>query len=187
VNLVLLGPPGSGKGTQGALLATRLGIPKISTGDLLRSAMKDGTPLGLKAKAFYDKGLLVPDDVIMGLIEEVLSSKSAKNGVIMDGFPRTAAQAEAVDHLLAARGGKVDRVLNFEVNEDELVKRMLGRAEQEGRADDTPETIKKRLAVYRSQTAPLVHYYRQKDCVADIDAVGSVEEIAERIAAAVTP
>jgi adenylate kinase len=185
VNLILLGPPGSGKGTQGALLAKRLGIPKISTGDLLRAAMKDGTPLGRQARSYYDKGLLVPDEIIMGLIEEVLASDAARRGVIMDGFPRNTAQAEAVGALLAARDARVDHVLNFEVSEDELVKRMLGRAAQEGRSDDTPETIRKRLAVYLEQTAPLVDYYRRQGRVHDIDAAGSVDEIAERIKAAV--
>src|SRR5207249_1339116 len=142
---VLLGPPGSGKGTQGALLARRLNAPKVSTGDLLRSAVRDGTPLGKRAKSYMDQGLLVPDEIILGLIEEVLASEAARGGVVMDGFPRTIAQAVAVDRLLAARGAgsgaRIDKVLSFEVPGDELVRRMQGRAGQEGRSDDTPEAF----------------------------------------------
>jgi adenylate kinase len=185
MNLILLGAPGSGKGTQGVLLAKRLSIPKIATGDLIRAAMKDGTPLGQKAKAYYDQGLLVPDEIVLGLIEEVLQSPAARHGVIMDGFPRTRAQAEAVDRLLQARGRQVDRVALIEVPEDELVKRMTGRAAQEGRSDDTPEAFRRRLAVYREQTEPLVAYYRERGLVRSIAGVGSVEQIAERVQEAV--
>jgi adenylate kinase len=185
VNLILLGAPGSGKGTQGVLLAKRLGMHKIATGDLIRTAMKDGTPLGRKAKDFYDQGLLVPDEVVLGLIEEVLQSPAAKDGVIMDGFPRTQVQAEAVDRLLHARGRQVDRVLLIDVPEDELVKRMAGRAAQEARSDDTPEAFRRRLAVYREQTAPLVAYYRERGLLTLIPGVGTIEEIADRVRGAV--
>lgn len=181
MNLILLGAPGSGKGTQGVLLAQRLGIPKVATGDLIRTAMKDGTPLGRRAREFYDQGLLVPDEVILGLIEEVLQAPNARNGVIMDGFPRTQAQAEAVDRLLHPRGRQVDRVLLIDVPEDELVRRMAGRASQEGRSDDTPEAFRKRLAVYREQTAPLVAYYRERGLVTVIPGLGTIDEISERI------
>jgi len=185
VNLILLGPPGCGKGTQGSLLADRLGIPRVATGDLLRAAVRGGTPLGLKAKQFMDQGLLVPDDVIIGLIEEVLSSPETAQGVIMDGFPRTVAQAEAVDALLEQKGKSVDRVLGFEVPDEELVYRLLGRASQEGRSDDAPEAIKKRLQVFRDETAPLIEYYRKKGILVGIDAAGSIETIAERVGGAV--
>lgn len=185
MNLILLGPPGCGKGTQGSLLADRLGIPRVATGDLLRAAVRGGTPLGLKAKQFMDQGLLVPDDVIIGLIEEVLSSPEAAQGVIMDGFPRTVAQAEAVDALLEQKGKSVDCVLGFEVPDEELVSRLLGRASQEGRSDDAPEAIKKRLQVFRDETAPLIEYYRKKEILVGIDAVGSIETIAERVGGAV--
>lgn len=185
MNLILLGPPGCGKGTQGSLLSDKLGIPKVATGDLLRAAVKGGTPLGLKAKQFMDQGLLVPDEVIIGLIEEVLSSPEAAQGVIMDGFPRTVAQAEAVDALLEQNGKSVDCVLGFEVPDVELVSRLLGRASQEGRSDDAPEAIKKRLQVFRDETAPLIEYYKEKEILVEIDAIGSIETIAVRIGGAV--
>jgi len=185
VDLIILGAPGSGKGTQGALLSTRLAIPKISTGDLLRAAVKDGTPLGTKAKGYMDQGLLVPDEVILGLIAEVLQSEEARRGVLMDGFPRTLAQAEAVDALLAAQGRAVDRVLLIDVAEEALIERMVKRAAIEGRADDTPETIRRRQEVYREQTAPLIAFYEERDLVTRVDGLGSVEEIAERMQEAV--
>lgn len=185
MDLIILGAPGSGKGTQGALLSTRLGIPKISTGDLLRAAVKDGTPLGTKAKGYMEQGLLVPDEIILGLIEEVLRSKRAGRGVIMDGFPRTEAQAEAVDQLLGAQKRRVDKVLLIDVPEEELVQRMVRRAEIEGRSDDTPDTIRKRQAVYREQTAPLIAFYDRRRLVARVPGKGTVEEIAERVHEAV--
>src|SRR5438132_582616 len=128
MNVILLGPPGSGKGTQGALLAERAKRPRYATGDLLRAAVQHGTSLGKRAKSFMDKGLLVPDDIILGLIGEVLAEPGAKDGIIMDGFPRTVPQAEAVGRLLGARRARVDHVLNFDVPDDELVRRMQGRA-----------------------------------------------------------
>lgn len=181
MDLIILGAPGSGKGTQGALLSTRLGIPKISTGDLLRAAVKDGTRLGTEAKGYMEKGLLVPDQIILGLIEEVLRSAEAAQGVIMDGFPRTEAQAEAVDKLLAAQQRQVDKVLLIDVPEEELVQRMVRRAEIEGRSDDTPDTIRKRQGVYQQQTAPLIAFYDRRNLVARVDGKGTVEEIAERV------
>jgi adenylate kinase len=186
VDLIILGAPGSGKGTQGALLSTRLAIPKISTGDLLRAAVRDGTPLGTKARGFMDQGLLVPDEIILGLIEEVLHSEAAKRGVIMDGFPRTLPQAEAVDRLLAPLGRQVDRVLLIDVSEEELIDRMVKRAAIEGRADDTPETIRRRQEVYREQTAPLIAFYDRRNLVTRVNGLGTIEEIAGRMAGAVT-
>lgn len=181
MQIIVLGAPGSGKGTQGALLADRLGVPKIATGDLLRAAVRDGTPLGVEARSFMDRGLLVLDEIILGLIEEVLRSPEAQDGVIMDGFPRTLAQAEAVEGLLADRGSRIDRVLLIDVPEDELVKRMLGRARAEGRSDDTPETIRKRLAVYGEQTAPLIRYYEERGLLTTIVGLGTVREVADRV------
>jgi len=181
MNIVLLGPPGSGKGTQGAILSERGGLPRVSTGDLLRAAVERGTELGTQAKQYMEQGLLVPDEIILGLIAEVLASPHAAGGVIMDGFPRTVAQAEAIDGLLAQRGVRVDRVLSIEVDEEELVRRLLGRAEQEGRTDDTLETIRQRIAVYWEQTAPLVSYYRERGVLVEVPGSGSVEDIAGRM------
>jgi adenylate kinase len=181
MNIILLGPPGSGKGTQGARLSDRLDIPRVSTGDLLRSAVERGTPLGQQARSYMDQGLLVPDEIIVGLIEEVLASPEAESGILMDGFPRTIPQAEAVDRALEARGATVDCVLNIDVPEDELVRRMMGRAREQGRADDTPETIRKRFQVYVEQTAPLVQYYEERGVVRNVEGIGSIDEIAQRV------
>ncbi len=179
--LMILGAPGSGKGTQGKLLAQRLGIPQISTGDLIRAAMKDGTPLGVQAKSYYDKGLLVPDEVIFGLIQQILDSPPAKKGVLMDGFPRTIPQAEAVDKMLGAKKAKVDRVLVLEVPEEELVQRLLARASKEGRADDNPESVRQRLVVYHQQTAPLIDFYTKKGVVRSVQGTGKIEDIQQRL------
>ncbi len=184
MNLILLGPPGSGKGTQGALLARRAGVPRVSTGDLLRAAVAAGTPLGRQVQGYMDRGLLVPDEVIIGLLAGVLRSPEATGGMLMDGFPRTVPQAEAVDRLLAERGQRIDHVLLIEVPEDELVRRMLGRARAQGRSDDTPETIRQRLRVYEEQTAPLVAYYRARGVVANIPGLGSIDDIARIVAEA---
>ncbi|HEX9580683.1 MAG TPA: adenylate kinase [Gemmatimonadales bacterium] len=181
MNIILLGPPGSGKGTQGELLAERAGVVRVSTGDLLRDAVGKGTSLGRRARSYMDQGLLVPDDVIIGLLREVLGSPAAAGGVIMDGFPRTVAQAEAVDALLKEKGGAVDAVLLFEVPDDELRRRIIGRASQIGRTDDNVEALRQRLAVYREQTQPLVDFYRGRGILVEIDAVGSIPEIAERV------
>lgn len=183
-NIMILGAPGSGKGTQGKLLAERLGIPQVSTGDLLRAAMKNGTPLGVKAKTFYDQGMLVPDELIFGLIQEILDSKAAANGVLMDGFPRTIPQAEAVDRMLKEKSAKVDRVVLLEVDEAELVQRLLGRAAKEGRTDDNAESIAKRLQVYKAQTAPLIAFYEGRGIVKRVPGFGAVDEIATRMRAA---
>jgi adenylate kinase len=178
---MILGAPGSGKGTQGALLATSLGIPQVSTGELIRAAMKQGTPLGVKARGFYDKGLLVPDELIFGLIQEILDSPPARNGVLMDGFPRTVPQAEAVDRMLKARNAKVDRVAVLEVDEQELVQRLLARAAKEGRSDDNIESIRQRLKVYHALTAPLIAFYEKRGVVKRVEGSGSVDDIAARM------
>ncbi|OGU12962.1 MAG: adenylate kinase [Gemmatimonadetes bacterium RIFCSPLOWO2_12_FULL_68_9] len=185
MNIILLGPPGCGKGTQGEILAERTGIVRVSTGDLLRDAAGRGTELGKRAKSYMDQGLLVPDDVIVGLLREVLASPRAGKGVIMDGFPRTVAQAEAVDTLLAERKRRVDTVLFFDVPDQELLKRITGRAAAEGRSDDNPESFRQRLVAYRQQTQPLVDCYRQRGILVEIEAVGSISEIAARVQARV--
>lgn len=186
MNIVLLGAPGAGKGTQGEILAGKLGVPKIATGDMLRTAVEGGTPLGkqaqaYQAQAYMEQGELVPDEVILGIVEEKLASADAENGVIMDGFPRTIAQAVAIDELLSARGSRVHKVVIFAVPDGELLVRLLGRAVEEGRADDTPETVRKRLEVYRKETEPLISYYQKQSVVKSIDATGTVDEVAVRV------
>ncbi len=181
MNIVLLGAPGAGKGTQGEILAGKLGVPKIATGDMLRTAVKAGTPLGKQAQAYMEQGELVPDEVILGIVEEKLASADAESGVIMDGFPRTIAQAVAIDELLSARGSRVHKVVNFAVPDGELLVRLLGRAVAEGRADETPETVRKRLEVDRKETEPLISYYQKQNVVKSIDATGTVDEVAVRV------
>jgi len=178
---MILGAPGSGKGTQGKLLAEHLGIPQVSTGELLRAAVRQRTPLGIQAKEYMDRGLLVPDDVVLSLIREILDSREGARGVLMDGFPRTVPQAVAVDALLAGRRMRVDVVLLLDVAEDELVRRLLGRAAKEGRSDDNLESIKQRLTVYHEQTAPLVAHYERQGVVKRVPGMGGVDEIQGRI------
>lgn len=179
--ILILGAPGSGKGTQGKILAERLGLPKITTGDILRAAMKDGTPLGTEAKKYYDAGKLVPDSVILGMIKDELARPEAKDGAILDGFPRTAAQAELVDRTLAERGQRLNHILLLDVTEEALLQRMRQRAQTEGRSDDTPEAIKTRLQVYQRDTAPLIAHYAQRGIVHRVPGTGTVEQIAEEI------
>jgi len=174
---MILGAPGSGKGTQGKLLAEHLGIPQISTGELLRAAVRQGTALGVQARGYMDQGLLVPDAIVLGLIREILESKAGEHGVLMDGFPRNVPQAVAVDRLLAERGERVDMVLLLDVAESELVQRLLARAAKEGRSDDNLESIKRRLQVYHEQTAPLVAYYERQGVVKRVQGTGSVDDI----------
>jgi adenylate kinase len=185
MRIVFLGPPGSGKGTQAAQLAKRLGVPAISTGEILREAVRQKTPLGQKAQAIMESGELVPDQLIVDLIAERLAQPDAAGGFILDGFPRTLAQAKAFETLLSGNGDALSAVLNFSVPEAELVDRMLGRAKAEGRADDRPETIRERMRVYREKTEPLVGFYRDRDLLAEIDGTGSVEQVARRIDEAV--
>jgi adenylate kinase len=181
VFILILGAPGSGKGTQGKLLAERLKLPKITTGDLIRSAMVDGTPLGLEAKKYYDDGKLVPDSIILGMIKKELDRPEAKDGAIFDGFPRTAAQAELVDRTLAKRQQRLNHILLLDVTEDELVRRMSQRAQVEGRPDDTPEAIKTRLQVYQRDTAPLIAHYAERGIVHRVPGTGSVDQISQEI------
>ena len=179
--ILILGAPGSGKGTQGKILAERLGLPKITTGDLIRSAMRDGTPVGLEVKKYYDEGKLVPDSVVLGMIKDELDRPEAKDGAILDGFPRTADQAELVDRTLAQRGQRLNHILLLDVTEDELVRRMSQRAQVEGRPDDTPDAITTRLQVYQRDTAPLIAHYAQRGIVHRVPGTGSVDQISEAI------
>ena len=183
--VMILGAPGSGKGTQGKVLAASLGIPQVSTGDLLRAAVKAGTPLGVQAKGYMDQGLLVPDEVVLGLIAEILDSEGGRHGVLMDGFPRTVAQAEAVDRILAGKRARVDHVALLDVDEEELVRRLLGRAAKEGRSDDNLQSIQQRLRVFHQQTEPLIAYYDKQGVVRRIPGTGDVAAIQQRLRAAV--
>ncbi|OFT77493.1 MULTISPECIES: adenylate kinase [Corynebacterium] len=174
MRLVLLGPPGAGKGTQAAILSEKLGVPHISTGDLFRANIGEGTPLGVEAKSYIDAGKLVPTDVTARMVEDRLNQDDAKDGFLLDGFPRTVEQADILTDLLAKKSEKLDGVLNFVVDEDVVVERMLAR----GRADDNEETIRTRLGVYRDETSPLIDHYGED--IISIDAVGDVDEINAR-------
>ncbi len=187
MDILLLGPPGAGKGTQGAILSQHLGIPKFATGDLIRDAIAKATPLGREAKAVYDSGALVRDDLIMGIVREELGKPAAASGVIFDGVVRTIPQAEGVAKLLAEQGRKMDKVLFFDVSDGEILGRIAKRRAIEGRSDDEPESVQRRLEAYRTQTAPVLAWYDQRGGVTKIAAVGSVEEIAERVRKAVAP
>lgn len=174
MRVVLLGPPGAGKGTQSEKLSEKLGIPQISTGDLFRSNIEQGTKLGLEAKRYLDAGDLVPSDLTNQLVDDRLNDQDAANGFILDGYPRSIEQAKALHEMLGRRGTDIDAVLEFRVSEDELLQRLKGR----GRADDTEEIIFNRMKVYRDETAPLLEYYR--DELKTVDAVGSVDEVFAR-------
>ena len=208
MNLILLGPPGAGKGTQAQRIVERYRIPQISTGDILRAAVKGGTPLGTKAKGFMDQGQLVPDEIVIGIAEERLKEKDCNSGFILDGFPRTIPQADALQPILAKIGKTIDHVVNIEVEPEELIRRLTGRRtckncgamfhllfqppKKEGgcdrcggslyqRADDTEETIRTRLKEYEKQTAPLIQYYRQKKTLRSIQGVGGPDQIFDQI------
>jgi len=184
MRIVLLGAPGSGKGTQAARLKAALGIAHISTGDLLRAAVKAGTPLGLKAKAVMDAGQLVSDEIVLGMLEERLAQPDTQPGFILDGYPRNLAQADALDGLLGRIGQPLDAVLKLNVPDMDIVKRTVIRFKAEGRADDNPDTVRKRLQVYAAQTAPVAGYYAQRGLLAEIDGVGAIDDIAARLLAA---
>jgi adenylate kinase len=208
MNLILLGPPGAGKGTQAQRIVDRYHIPQISTGDILRAAVKESTPLGMKAKGFMDQGQLVPDEIVIGIIEERLKAKDCDPGFTLDGFPRTIPQAEALQPILTNIEKKIDHVINIEVDPEELVRRLTGRRtckncgamfhlffqppKKEGicdrcggtlyqRADDKEETIRTRLNEYEKQTAPLIQYYQGKKTLRSIQGVGGPDQIFNQI------
>lgn len=185
MQLIFLGPPGAGKGTQAKIFLERAGIVQISTGDILRAAVANGTELGKQAKSFMDKGELVPDSVVIGIIEQRIREPDCQKGFVLDGFPRTIEQAQALDAILEKLGLSIDHVVNFEVPDDELVRRLMGRAVQEGRSDDNPESIKNRLQIFKDKTQPLISYYEQKGKLRHVAGLGSTAEIAERVKAVV--
>lgn len=178
--LLLMGPPGAGKGTQATRLAEARGLSKLSTGDLLRDHVRRGTELGQQAKQLMDEGVLVPDEVIMGMVRSELDKQDSIR-YLLDGFPRTTGQADALEELLAEYGTEVHLAIELVVDEDELVRRLVSRAQQEGRSDDNEETIRTRMQVYREQTAPLLEYYGAKGKLRSVDGVGSMDEVTGRI------
>ncbi len=210
MNLIFLGPPGAGKGTQAKRLIARFGLPQLSTGDILRKAVADGTALGKKAKALMDAGKLVPDEIVNGIVDEALASPLAQKGFLLDGFPRTVPQAEALDQMLGRRGRKIDHVISIEVPTEVLVDRLAGRqtcpqcqtsygkdsppanpghCDRDGeklivRPDDQPERVRQRMHEYETKTALLTGYYKARGVVREIDGVGSVDEVEKRIVGA---
>jgi adenylate kinase len=193
MRLVLLGPPGAGKGTQSRRLVEKHGIVQLSTGDMLRAAIAAGVPLGLKAKDVMARGALVPDDIVVGIISERLDAADARKGFVLDGFPRTVAQAEALDELLATKGLNLDAVIELKVDENRLLKRIESRLKEmqergeSVRADDNPRAFKTRLAAYKRQTAPLAHYYAAKGRLKTVDGMAAIEEVGRAIDQAIRP
>ena len=179
--LLLIGPPGAGKGTQAALLSQHFGIPAISTGDIFRYNVKNQTPLGVEAKGFMDRGEYVPDSLTNSLVRDRLSHDDALGGFLLDGYPRTIDQVHELDSILADAGKRLDVVVQLTADSEELVRRLAHRAEVEGRADDTPEVIRRRLEVYESQTAPLIDVYAARGLVAMIDGLGEIADVTARI------
>ena len=181
MDILLLGPPGAGKGTQGAILAARLGIPKFATGDLLRDAVRRGSALGQEAKVVMEAGHLVSDDIILGVVREELAKPEAEKGVVFDGVVRTVPQAEGLATLLAESGRQIDYVLFFEVTDKEILERLAKRRAVEQRADDDPEAIRNRLRAYRDLTRPVLDWYETRGVVHTIRAIGTIDAIADRV------
>jgi len=187
MRLVLLGAPGSGKGTQATRLKEHLQVPHVSTGDLLRAEVAAGSTLGREAKEVMDRGNLVSDEILLGMLEVRFSRPDTANGFILDGYPRNLAQAAALDTLLARIGQPMDFAVQLEVPTELLVKRIAGRAKAEGRADDSPESVRTRLDVYDSQTAPVIDFYRQHGQLTVVEGVGSLDDVFNRIVEKLTP
>ncbi len=181
MNIILFGPPAAGKGTQAKRLVAQRGMVQLSTGDMLRAARSSGSPLGLKVAAIMDGGNLVSDEIVIALIEEALPQAEAAGGAIFDGFPRTLAQAEALDDMLAGRGARIDLVLRLRVDDAALLDRVTTRFHEQGRADDNPETFKVRLGAYNAQTAPLLPHYLAQGKLVEVDGMGSIDAVAAAI------
>ncbi len=186
MRLVLLGAPGSGKGTQATRLKEHLQVPHISTGDLLRAEVAAGSALGLQAKAVMARGDLVSDEILLGMLEDRLSRPDVASGFILDGYPRNLAQADALGKLLARIGQPMDHAVQLEVDTDKLVDRLAGRAQAEGRADDNPESVRNRLNIYNDQTAPVIDFYRQHGVLKAVHGEGSMDEVFTRIVEAIS-
>ncbi|SED62190.1 adenylate kinase [Ruania alba] len=182
--LILLGPPGAGKGTQAARLAEQLGVPAISTGDIFRKNVADGTELGQLAQKYMNAGEYVPDEVTNQMVEARLAEPDAAEGFLLDGYPRTAAQVAELDQMLAAQGRGLTHVVELTADTDEVVARLLKRAEEQGRADDTESVIRRRLEVYAEQTAPLVDVYTDRGLLVQVDGMGQVDDVTERLTTA---
>lgn len=188
MNLVLFGPPGSGKGTQAKILQEKRGLPQLSTGDMLRAAIAAGTDLGKKCKAIMESGELVPDEVVVGIIAERYDQPDCAKGAVFDGFPRTIPQAEALDAMLKKRGKKIDLVIELKVDDAVLIGRVEQRIKDSGgvaRADDTPETLKNRLAVYYKNTAPLLEYYKKQGKLVTVDGMAPIDAVTKAIASVI--
>ena len=179
-----MGPPGAGKGTQAKVVAERLGIPAISTGDIFRANVSQQTPLGVEAKRYMDAGDYVPDEVTNAMVRSRVAEPDAAPGFLLDGYPRTVAQVEELDAMLADSGQSIDAVVVLTVDRDEVVQRLLKRAEIEGRADDTEDVIRRRQEIYTEQTAPLIEVYAGRDLLIEVDGMGSVDEVSARVLAA---
>ena len=184
IRLVLMGPPGAGKGTQAKVIATELGTPHVATGDIFRANAAEKTELGVQAKRYMDAGDYVPDSVTNDMVHDRLTQADASGGFLLDGYPRTVAQVEELDKMLAAAGHRLDKVVALTVDTDEVVTRLLKRVAEQGRADDTEDVIRHRLDLYTAQTQPLLTVYRERGLLAEVDGLGSVEEVTARVIAA---
>jgi adenylate kinase len=181
MRLILMGPPGAGKGTQAKVIAGRLGVPAISTGDIFRANVSQQTPLGIEAKRYMDAGEYVPDVVTNGMVRDRIAEDDARQGFLLDGYPRTVAQVEELDAMLTGQSASIDAVVVLTVDQDEIVQRLLKRAETEGRADDTEDVIRHRQDVYTEQTAPLIEVYAARGVLTEVDGMGAVEEVTARV------
>ncbi len=181
MRLILMGPPGAGKGTQAKVISGRLGVPAISTGDIFRANVSQETPLGLEAKRYMDAGDYVPDEVTNAMVRGRIAEPDAEGGFLLDGYPRTVAQVEELDAMLSDAGHELDAVVVLTVDQEELVARLLKRAQTEGRADDTEDVIRRRQEVYADQTAPLIAVYRDRGLLREVDGMGSVDEVSARV------